>query len=53
MVYSILALTLHHLNIQCKMLLVELFKTYETYENGKLSFENIPRDMQVLMIKVF
>lgn len=53
MIYYTPAPTLHHLNIQDKVFLVELSTTRETYENGKLSFENVPKDVQVLMIKQF
>lgn len=49
--HDILAPKFHHLNIHDKVLLVELSTTCETYENRKLSFENVPKDAQVLMIK--
>ena len=51
--HDILAPNFHHLIIHDKVLLVELSKTCETYENRKLSFENVPKDAQVLMIKQF
>lgn len=51
--HGILAPKFHHLNIHDKVLLAELSTTCETYENRKLSFENVPKDAQVLMIKQF
>lgn len=42
--HDILAPKFHHLNIHGKVLLVELSMTCETYENKKLSSENVPKD---------